>query len=381
MEYLKFEGAIPKGQYGGGDMWVYASGKYEITKDKKDGFYFRLHSPAVSGEYRIYKIKNKDYLMERVDRPQVDWLNDMIDPMLAQSRKDISFPDSFIYEVKWDGIRVMISLDEGKITLRSRNHIDLTAKFPELLNAEKSFRGTCGLFDGEIVSLDEHGRPDFKDVIHRMQRSSETDIQRAMRKHPVYCYIFDLLYLDGRSVVNEPLIRRREWLNDAVKKDSSYRISEIVEDGKALFGAAKEHGLEGIMAKERNSKYLPGKRSDNWYKIKVRQTAESYIIGYTKGKGNREENFGAMHLGDFINGKIKYRGKVGSGFDSKNIREVYTELKKVKPSKKLISEKVLDESQTTWIEPKIVCEIEYASLTKDGAYREAVFLRLRPDLT
>lgn len=384
MEYLKFEGTIPKGLYGGGDMWVYASGKYEITKDKKDGFYFRLHSPSISGEYRIYKIKGKDYLLERVDKPQVDWLHENIEPMLAQSRKDVPPPkgdsDTFIYEVKWDGIRAMISLNEDKITLRSRNHIDLTAKFPELLIAEKSFRGTCGLFDGEIVCLDEKGRPDFKNVINRMQRSSESEIQRAMKKNPVYCYIFDLLYLDGRSVVNEPLIRRREWLKDAVKKDSSYRLSEIVADGEALFDAAGKLGLEGIMAKEKNSKYIPGKRSDSWYKIKIRQTAESHIIGYTKGKGTREEHFGALHLGDYISGQIVYRGKVGTGFDSKIIKDLYEELKKLKVIKKPIREKVLDEKQTIWTEPKLVCEIQYSSITRDGAYREAVFVRLRPDL-
>lgn len=380
MEYLKFEGTIPKGQYGGGDMWVYASGKYEITKDKKDGFYFRLHSPAVSGEYRIYKIKEKDWLLERVDRPQVDWLHDMIEPMLAQSRKDIPVSDSFIYEVKWDGIRVMVSLEDDKITLRSRNNLDLTAKFPELLNAEKSFRATCGLFDGEIVCLDEKGKPDFKDVIHRMQRSHEGDIQRAMKKNPAYCYLFDVLYLDGRAVVNEPLVRRRDWLKDAVKKDSAYRLSEIVEDGKALFAAAGELGLEGIMAKEKNSKYFPGKRSDTWFKIKVRQTTESHIIGYTKGKGARGEQFGALHLADYTDGELEYRGKVGSGFDTKIIKEVYTELKKLQEIKKPISEKVLDEKQTIWVEPKLVCEIEYSSMTKDGAYREAVFVRLRPDL-
>ena len=381
MEYLNFEGTIPKGLYGGGDMWVYASGKYEITKDKKDGFYFRLHSPAVSGEYRIYKIKGKDYLLERVDKPQVDWLNDAIDPMLAQARKDVPVSETFIYEVKWDGIRAIISFNDGKVTISSRNHIDLSAKFPELLNTEKSFRGTCGLFDGEIVCLDDKGKPDFKNVIYRMQRSAEGDIQRAMKKNPAYCYVFDLLYLDGRALVNEPLIRRREWLKDALKKESSYRVSELVEDGEALFAAAGELGLEGIMAKDKNSKYIPGRRSDSWYKIKVRQTAESHIIGYTVGKGNREEYFGALHLGDISNGEIVYRGKVGTGFDSKIIEEITVELKKLKETKKQIKEKVLDEKQTVWVQPKLVCEIQYSSITKDRAYREASFVRLRPDLS
>lgn len=380
MEYLKFEGTIPKGLYGGGDMWVYALGKYEITKDKKDGFYFRLHSPQISGEYRVHNIKNKDWLMERVDRPQFNWLHEPIEPMLAQSRKEVPVSDDFVYEVKWDGIRVIVTLDEEKITLRSRNNIDLTAKFPELLIADKSFRGSCGVFDGEIVCLDDNGKPDFKEVIHRMQRKSEGDIQRSMKKSPSYCYLFDVLYLDGRAVVNEPLIRRREWLKDAVKKDSSYRLSEIVEDGLGLFAAAAELRLEGIMAKEKNSKYTPGKRSDSWYKIKVRQTADSHIIGYTIGKGNRDELFGALHLADYIDGVWDYKGKVGTGFDTKRMKEVFAELKKLKGIKKPIKEKILDEKQTIWIEPKLVCEIEYASMTRDGAYREPVFVRLRPDL-
>ena len=181
--------------------------------------------------------------------------------------------------------------------------------------------------------------------------------------------------------MNEPLERRRDWLKDAIKKDSSYRISETVDDGKALFDAAGQLGLEGIMAKDRSSKYFPGRRSDSWYKIKVRQTTESHIIGYTKGKGNREAVFGALHLGDIDGkGKITYRGKVGTGFNDKLMKEINKDIKKLKEVKKPIKEKVLDEKNTTWIEPKLVCEIEYASMTKDGAYREPVFVRMRPDL-
>lgn len=383
MEYLTFEGTIPKGQYGGGDMWVYAAGKYEITKDKKDGFYFRLHSPAVSGEYRIYMInKNKkEYLLERVDNPQVDWLHSDIEPMLSSPRKDVPMGEQYVYEVKWDGIRVLVSVDEGKVTLKTRNNNDITAQFPELTNGEKSFRATSGLFDGEIVCLDAEGRPVFKEVINRMQRSSQGDIERTMKKYPAYCYLFDVLYLDGRAVVNEPLGRRRDWLKDAIKKDSSYRLSEIVEDGKGLFDAAGALGLEGIMAKDVNSKYIPGRRTDTWYKIKVRNTTESHIIGYTKGKGNREAVFGALHLGDIDEkGKVTYRGKVGTGFNDKLMKEINKEIKKLKEVKKPIKEKVLDEKNTTWIEPKLVCELEYASITKDGAYREPVFVRMRPDM-
>jgi bifunctional non-homologous end joining protein LigD len=381
LEYLKFEGIIPKGQYGGGKMWLYATGKYERYKEKKNGFYFRFHSTEISGEFRMHNTKDKEWLLERVNIPQIDWLHENIGPMLSQTRKNIPESDDYIYEVKWDGIRVLISLDENKITLRSRNNFDLTKKFPELLNAESSLRASCALLDGEIVCLDEEGKPDFGSVIQRMHRTSEAEIERAMKKHPAYCYVFDILYLDGRPVVNEPLIKRREWVDDVIKKNTPFRVSEIVDDGKSLLKAVTEHGLEGVMAKERNSKYLPGKRTDSWYKIKVNQTAECYILGYTKGKGSGNELIGALHIGEYINDKIVYRGKVGSGFTEKSIKEIYTELKKIKESKKIIKDKIINEKQTTWLEPMLVCEIKYLSITKDNYYRGAVFLRLRPDIS
>jgi DNA ligase D-like protein (predicted 3'-phosphoesterase) len=251
IEYLKFEGKIPKGQYGGGDMWIYASGKYEITKEKKNGFYFTLHSPEVSGEYRMHNTKEKEWLLERVNTPQIDWLHEDIEPMLSTIRTDVPVDEKYLYEIKWDGIRVLISVDENKVTLRSRNNYDLTGKFPELLNIESTLRASCGLFDGEIVCLDEDGKPEFGTVIQRMQRTSAASANAASKKHPAHCYLFDVLYLDGRTLVNDPLIRRREFLADVIKNDSVYRFSETVKDGKSLFKAVTEHGLEGIMAKDR----------------------------------------------------------------------------------------------------------------------------------
>ena len=173
MEYLTFDGKIPKGQYGGGDMWVYASGKYQITKDKKDGFYFRLNSKEVTGEYRIYKIKEKEWLLERVDSPQIDYLHGAIEPMLSDSVIRPPKGEDYIYEVKWDGIRAMISLEDGQVHIRSRNQRDITQQFPELLAGDKAFRATCGLFDAEIVCLDAAGKPEFRKVINRLGSSGE----------------------------------------------------------------------------------------------------------------------------------------------------------------------------------------------------------------
>ena len=259
--------------------------------------------------------------------------------------------------------------------------MDLTKQFPELLIPDEAFRATSALFDGEIVCLEADGRPVFRNVINRMQQKTEGAIERAKTKCPAVCYLFDCLYLDGRAILNEPLTRRREWLQDAIKKDAAYRVSEVVDDGPSLFEAVKELGLEGMMAKQRNSIYLPGKRNDSWLKIKSRQTAECVIIGYTQGKGDREASFGALHLGQLNGAELKYVGKVGGGFDDHSLKAVSAELEKLTTIKRPVKEKPLDDARSVWVEPKLMCEVQFASLTKDGMLREPVFLRMRPDLS
>ena len=383
MEYLKFDGVIPKGQYGAGEMWIYALGKYQVTKDKKDGFYFRLSSKEITGEYRIHNMKAKEWLLERVDEPQVNYLKQNVHPMLAELASKIPKGDDYIYEVKWDGIRALIALEDGQVRIRTRNDIDITAQFPELHNAEKSFRATNGLFDAEIVCLDATGKPMFKKVINRMSSNGEALIQKLTKSNPAYCYVFDCLYLDGRPLINEPLVQRKEWLKDAIKNgETAYRVSEIVEDGESLFEAAKEHELEGIMAKRKDGKYFPGKRNDLWQKIKVRQGCDCIILGYTRGNGERGITFGALQIAEKKGEELHYRGKVGTGFDDDTIKEILSVLKKLKEIKKpaLKGGKVVDDKITTWIEPLTIAEINYSKFTPDEMFREPVFVRLRPDL-
>lgn len=383
MEYLTFDGKIPKGQYGGGDMWIYALGRYEITKEKKDGFYFRLNSPEVNAEYRMYKTKEKEWLLERVDGSQVDWWKEPVPFMLADGADKIpAKADDYFYEVKWDGIRAMIVLDEGEIRIRSRNQRDITKNFPELLDAGKSLRATSAVFDAEIICLDKSGRPDFKKVISRLMATGETNIQTLAKKSPCFAYLFDCLYLDGRPLTGDPLWRRRDWFRDAVKisRENPYRVSEVENDGEALLAAAREHDLEGIMAKKKDGRYLPGKRSENWIKIKVRQSADCVIVGYTQGKGNRGATFGALQVAEKQGDEYVYKGKVGTGFDDASLKSLLAELKKVKEARKPFREKAMDEATTTWIRPELYCEVRYASLTPNKMFREPVFVRLRPDL-
>jgi bifunctional non-homologous end joining protein LigD len=381
LEYATFEGAIPKGEYGGGMMWRFAHGRYVIIKQKDDGFYFRLQSSQLNAEYRVYNTKDNQWLLERLDVPQIDWLRDPVEPMLARPASKPPDSADYLFEVKWDGIRALISLDEGEIRIHGRRGLDVTKQFPELVIPEQAFRATSGLFDGEIVCLDGAGKPDFANVIQRMQQTKEGAIERGRSSRPVVCYLFDCLYLDGRTIVNEPLTRRREWLVDAVRKGTPYRVSEAMEDGAALFEAVRNLGLEGIMAKLRTGVYSPGRRAEAWLKVKARQTIECLIIGYTKGTGDREKTFGALHIGQMENGALKYAGKVGAGFNDGSLQDISVALKKLNAMKKPVKEKLDDESQSVWVDAKLMCEVQFASTTKEGLLREPVFLRLRPDLS
>jgi DNA ligase D-like protein (predicted ligase)/DNA ligase D-like protein (predicted polymerase)/DNA ligase D-like protein (predicted 3'-phosphoesterase) len=379
IEYLAFEGTIPKGEYGGGTMWVYAGGRYEVTKAKKDSMYVRLSSRGLTGEYRIIPTRGNEHLLERVDTPQTDWLTEPVAFMLSDISKTVPAGD-WLYEVKWDGIRAMVSLDEGQVRIRSRNHRDISTAFPELLKADEGFRATCGLFDCEIVCLDSEGRPQFKEVINRMRQTTESAAARARAKNPAVCYVFDCLYLDGRPLVGEPIERRREWMADAIKSGGAYRVSQAVDDGEGLFEAAKEAGLEGIMAKKAGSPYLPGRRSDSWLKIKTRNTMDCLIIGYTRGNGDRADTFGALHIARREGGTLQYLGKVGTGFDGRTLGAVHAEISRVPEGKRPIQEKPVDDAVSVWLVPTLWCEVQYASLTSNATLREPVFIRMRPDL-
>lgn len=380
LEYINFEGTIPKGEYGGGRIWIFSRGKYEITQQKKNGFHFRLEGSGMSADYMMHKTGDREWLLGRADRPQVDWLRDPIGPMLAQSADRPPVRGDYLYEVKWDGIRALVALDEGGIKIRSRSQRDITDKFPELLVPERAFRATSALFDAEIVCLDDAGKPLFQNVIHRMQQRGKDAIDRGRAKYPAVCYVFDCLYLDGRPIVNEPLTRRREWMEDSIRKNMSYRASEAFDDGVELFDAAVKMGLEGIMAKGRNSTYMPGTRSPQWLKIKKRQTMECVIVGYTRGKGGRKESFGALQLALRRGETLRYVGKVGTGFDERSMKEISSYMNKAGRVKRPVGEKPADDGQTVWIKPGLVCEVQYSSLTEDEKLREPVFLRLRPDL-
>lgn len=379
LKYLTFEGEIPKGEYGGGMMWVYANGRYEVTKEKKEGFYFRLSGKQLSAEYRMHLMKGKEWLLERVDTPQVKPLEKPMKPMLADAAKKVPKGDYF-YEVKWDGIRALIYLNEGQLRIYSRNLNDITDQFPELNVPDEAFRINNAIFDGEIVCLDPAGKASFKKVIKRLMTKKNFD--RESKRSPAYCYLFDCLYLDGRSLLNDPQDRRRWWLVDSVRAgETNYRISEALDDGKALFDAAKKLGIEGIVAKERRAKYVHGRRSDAWIKVKVKETKDCLIIGYTKGEGDREKYFGSLQLAEIKGEEMTYRGRVGTGFDDNLMRYISQLLsERISENKPLMLDaEAHEEKKTIWVEPDLRCEVEYSMITDNGTFRDAVFKKLVED--
>jgi len=203
VDYLNFQGDIPKGEYGGGRMWIFARGKYEIFKEKKNGFYFRLDSQQLNAEYRMHEMKPGEWLLERVDDTVNDWVKKPPAPMLAVQKKEVPTGDHYTYELKWDGIRAICCYDEDGIRLISRSGRDITEKFVELSRAP--FRATTAVIDAEIVCFDNEGKPDFQKVLSRLNRKSR-------KQQGAYLYAFDLLYLDGKPVHQEPLWKRKEWL-------------------------------------------------------------------------------------------------------------------------------------------------------------------------
>ncbi len=379
LKYLDFEGVIPKEEYGGGKMWVFARGKFEMIKKEKKRLHFRLISPEIEAEWLLYNMKNDEWLIERKDTPKTDWLEKTLGPMLAIPSKEIPSNEEYSFEIKWDGIRAMISIDDKKIIIRSRSGQDITAKFPEIANP-KNCRASTAILDGELVCLDEAGRPVFTDVISRLHTSGGAKIEALSKRKKAYFYAFDCLYLGGRSLLRDPLEKRQEWLQTILRKGGHFRMSEPMADGASLFEAAKLHNLEGIIAKKKGSLYYPGNRSVDWLKIKFRSTAECVILGYTKGQGERAPYFGALHLGEFVENALIYKGKVGTGFDIPKMEKILEELKSLNRSPKLFKQTTSDDKTSVWFEPLMYCEIEYASLTNKKTYREPVFMRLRPDL-
>jgi DNA ligase D-like protein (predicted ligase)/DNA ligase D-like protein (predicted 3'-phosphoesterase) len=298
-------------------------------------------------------------------------------PMLAKPVDAPFNSKDWIFEVKWDGIRA-ISYVDGEITVKSRNEKDLTDNFPEL--QELKDLTTSAVLDGEIVMMTE-GRADFQALMERSKNAPFRDASYAARESPATYVVFDILEKDGKPLIDLPLIERKRILKESLKESKHVILSLFVEEkGEAYYEAALKKGVEGIIAKKKDSPYEPGIRSENWLKIKKLLSCDCVIFGYTQGEGARKDTFGALILGLYDKASPVYVGKVGTGFSQSDMERLFKRFQELETTEKTLQEVDIPE-KITWLKPELVCEVVYQVVTRDGRLRMPRFRGLRTDKT
>jgi bifunctional non-homologous end joining protein LigD len=443
LDYREFEGIIPAGNYGAGEVIVWDEGTYELAEGTdaaeeigKGKIKFILHGKKLKGEFTLVRIRGRsgesgdpwllikdhdEYADSKRDVTKEDtsvktgrtvesYAKDPNAPHWESSKKaatrktarqraaakvhrdplpvihtpmlatliDETFDDpDWLFEIKWDGYRAICTVHEnGELTLVSRNNIDFLARFPDLEALKHAWTTLPIVVDGEIVSLDEEGRSSFQ----RLQESmtSRRSGGRSKSAGPLTFVVFDLLYADGKDLRKTPLEDRKSRLERVIADDDIVLYSKhVIGKGRALFKQAQERGLEGIIGKRRDSFYKEG-RSRDWVKIKAQLVQEFVIGGFTEPRGSRS-GFGSLLLGVYEEGKLRYVGHVGTGFDTKTLKSLTAELKKFERKTSPFINEVEANTKAHWVEPKLVAQVRFTEWTRDGYLRQPAFLGLRLD--
>jgi bifunctional non-homologous end joining protein LigD len=389
LEYGKFSGTIPKGEYGAGAVSIWDRGHYEVEKWRPNEVMVVLHGKRATGRYVLFPTKGKNWMIHRMDPAPVGFepLPARLEPMLATPGPLPSDDGEWAYEFKWDGMRVLVWIDGGRPLAVSRNDKDVTGSFPELRAFAEAMGSRQLLIDGELVVLGADGKPSFSQLQHRMHATSAASVKRAAATYPVSLVIFDLLHLDGQSLVALDYDHRRAALEDLDIAGPQWAItpSFTTEGGERVFATAVEVGMEGVVAKRRSSAYQPGRRSREWVKVKHQHMQEVVLGGFTEGNGSRKGEFGALLLGlPSADGRsLTFVGKVGTGFSDSARAELFADLTKrvraTSPFEGRLPTAV--EKVATWVTPKLVGEVRYSEWTPDGFLRHPVWRGLRPDKT
>lgn len=390
LSYFSFQGEIPKGEYGGGQVTVWDKGTYDLLEWTDTKVKFRLHGERVQGEYVLIRTGGRDgrqWLIRRLDPPpDPDWepMPDNIAPMLAVGKTSPPHGKGWAYEFKWDGVRAITYIEGGRLRIVSRNLLDITPRYPELRDLGLALGSTAVVLDGEVVAFDDAGRPSFERLQNRMHVVGESRVRRLMKEVPIAYLVFDVLFLDGHSTINLPYADRRELLESLQLNGGCWSTPPCFDDGKAIIAASKEQQLEGVIAKRLDGKYYPGRRSDCWLKIKNVRRQEVVIGGWTPGEGNRDGHIGSLLIGvyDEPGGRLLWSGNVGSGFTVKTLREIQDRLKplvrKDSPFANTVSR--IQAKNATYVEPELVCEVEFSDWTREGRIRHPSYKGLREDI-
>lgn len=425
LEYLDFEGTIPKGEYGAGAMTVWDTGVYELEKWRDDEVIFTLDGlpGGPLGRVRLALIRTdgagekSSWLLHRMkeqggahhgrssgeahrdppgggldpaapsSRPArptptaaapISW-----SPMLAVAGAPALAGDDRAVEWKWDGIRVLARIEDGAVRLESRTGRDVTAVYPELAALPSALRADA-VVDGEIVALDDEGRPDFGLLQHRMNLADPREITRVAPKIPVRLLLFDVLEVAGSPTVDEPYRQRRARLERLLRAQHEVPVevpglaSRPAADALA---EAAELGLEGVMAKRWNSPYRSGERSDDWLKLKLALTQEVVIGGYRKGEGTRTGRIRSLLLGVQGERGLEYVGRVGSGFGERELARLLARLHPlIVEANPFVAVPAADAVDAVWVRPELVGEVEFGAWTRTGVVRHARWRGLRPDI-
>ena len=384
LEYLEFEGEIPKGEYGAGTMLVWDRGTYEAEKFRDDEVIATFHGERLNGRYALFRTRENDWMIHRMDPPAdptYEPFPERIKPMMARSGKLPPREEQFGFEVKWDGIRVVAFCDHGHIELQGRNLRDFTSRYPEVRALAPSLGARRVVLDGEIVAFDDEGRPSFERLQARMHLASDSAVRRRMRDIPATYVIFDLLYLDGHSTMALSYEERRSLLERLELEGPAWRVPSYHRgEGSALLEATKHHGVEGVVAKKLDSPYQPGVRAAHWIKVKNVHTQDVVIGGWTPGEGGRSTSLGSLAVGVMEGEGLVYSGKVGTGFTEQSLALLKRELEPLRTDTSPFSGRQPPKG-TIFVEPRLVAHVEFREWTKSGTLRAPSFKGLRPDIS
>jgi bifunctional non-homologous end joining protein LigD len=428
LEYGDFEGLIPEGNYGAGAVIVWDRGRWEPVEDPVAGLakgklLFDLHGIKLRGRWTLVKLKKgeKEWLLikerdgyatasgpapaeqsvlsgltveelqaggapadqildelARAGAPKREVRPEFRHLMLAETADGPFSDDRWLFELKLDGYRLLAARDGSSARLLSRNGNDLSASFPEVKRAVAALPVERFLLDGEVVALDDSGRPSFQRLQQRGKLTRAMDIRRATVDNPVTFFGFDLLAVEGFDLRPLPLSTRKEILRKLLPSAGLIRFLDHFEgEGEVLYHQVQKLGLEGIIAKRSDSPYRAGRSSD-WLKIRTRRTDDFVVVGFTSPKGSRP-GFGALFLGQYLDGQLIYAGRAGTGFNETQLTEVRAELDALRRPTPPCGGPIPKEKGITWTEPRLVCEVEFTEVTDEGLLRQPVFLRFRDD--
>ena len=389
LEYLEFEGDIPKGEYGAGKMRIWDRGTYDVHKFDDDKVEVTFHGERLRGRYGLFPLKKrkgepagKDWMIHRMDPaedPTREPMPPRVSPMLAKTTKALPPDDEqWAFEIKWDGVRAIAYSEPGRIRFESRNHNDISHSYPELKAFNRALSSHRAILDGEIVAFDDDGKPSFGRLQSRMHVATEAAARRRVKDCPVAYIVFDLLWLDGHSLMDLPYEERRARLKELELQGPHWQTPDhVAGNGAAVLEASRASGLEGVVAKRLDSPYLPGRRSPCWLKVKNVIREDVVVGGWLPGEGKRRNRIGALLVGVPEDGRLRYAGRVGTGFTEAELTFLAKTLQE-RPDSPFGGEPALPRG-AVFVQPTRVAEVEFTEWTSDGVMRHPSYKGLREE--